>query len=218
MSKIQNLSGPRVELASDVEVKNLMIICHGYGSNGYDLITLVPHMEPSLPNTPFLVPNAPHTCAGAPMGYEWFPLSSLSMKERLDGTLQAAPILDQFIDQELERYGLEDKDLILAGFSQGTMMALHVGLRRKNTIKGILGFSGSMTLPENWENGVTSRPPVQLIHGDRDQVLPLEHMQNAEKALKSIDIDVRTHVSKGIEHSIGPCGLNQALGFLEEIA
>jgi phospholipase/carboxylesterase len=215
---LKNLSGPRVDLPAGETVKSLMIICHGYGSNGYDLISLVPHMQPSFEGAAFAAPNAPEICQGAPGGYQWFALSSLSKKERLDGTLRAAPILDQFIDQELERYGLEDKDLLLAGFSQGTMMALHVGLRRPNTIKGILGFSGSMSLPDGWENDITSRPPIQLIHGDRDQVLPLEHMTNAEKALKGAGLDVRCHISKGIEHSIGPCGLNQALGFLEEVS
>ncbi len=213
-----NLSGPRVELPVGQQVKSLMIICHGYGSNGYDLISLVPHMQPSFAGGVFSAPNAPEACMGAPGGYQWFPLQQLSVKERLDGTLKAAPILDQFIDQELERYSLQDKDLILAGFSQGTMMALHAGLRRKNTIKGILGFSGSMSLPENWQNEITSKPPIQLIHGDRDQVLPLSHMKDAEKALLSAGLDVKCHISKGIEHSIGPCGLNQALGFLEKIS
>src|SRR6056300_1759707 len=135
MSELPQLNGPRIE-PENGKPEKLVILCHGFGSNGDDLIGLVPHLKRALPNAVYVSPNAPEICYGAPNGYQWFPLSTLSKEERLVGTLKAAPTLDHFIDQELERYGFEDKDLILVGFSQGTMMSLHVGLRRKSDIGG----------------------------------------------------------------------------------
>ncbi|WP_417317495.1 alpha/beta hydrolase [Emcibacter sp.] len=217
MSTVTTLSGPRVEPPAGEKIEKLVILSHGYGSNGYDLIGLVPHLQRVMPNTVFISPNAPEACPGAPMGYQWFSLSSLSREERLEGTLKAAPVLHNFIDQELDRYGLEEKDLVLSGFSQGTMMSLHVGLRRKNPIAGILGFSGAMTLPDNWQQEVTSRPPVMLIHGDQDDVLPLQMMHDAKEALQSAGVEVTTHVSPGITHSIGADGLQKALEFLQKM-
>ncbi|MDA0708321.1 MAG: phospholipase, partial [Proteobacteria bacterium] len=130
MSEIPQLSGPSLEPDKGVRPEKLIILCHGYGSNGDDLFGLVPLLKQALPNAVYISPNAPEPCYGAPMGFQWFSLSTLSVEERMTGTLKAAPILDHFIDQELEKYGLKNKDLILIGFSQGTMMALHVGLRR----------------------------------------------------------------------------------------
>ncbi|WP_138379651.1 alpha/beta hydrolase [Luteithermobacter gelatinilyticus] len=218
MSNLPNLSGPRVEPPQDIKPEKLVILSHGYGSNGYDLISLVPHLQRVLPRAVFLSPNAPEPCPGAPMGYQWFPLSTLSHEERLNGTLKAAPVLHQFIDQELARYGLEDQDLILVGFSQGTMMSLHVGLRRKTTICGILGFSGAMTLSEGWQEEITSKPPVLLVHGAQDDVVPVQMMYNAKEALESVGVRVDSHVSQGIAHSIGPDGLQKAMEFLRGIA
>ncbi|MEZ5757958.1 MAG: dienelactone hydrolase family protein [Emcibacteraceae bacterium] len=216
MSELPVLNGPRVEPENGNPDK-LVILCHGYGSNGDDLIGLVPHLRHAMPNAVYISPNAPELCYGAPNGYQWFALSTLSREERLVGTLKATPILDHFIDQELKRYGLENKDLVLIGFSQGTMMALHVGLRRKSDIAGIIGFSGAMTLPENWKNEITSKPPVVLIHGDMDNVVPVEMMHQAFIALKDVGINVESHVSPGIMHSIGPDGLQKALEFLAKL-
>lgn len=216
MSELPQLNGPRVEPESGHPEK-LVILCHGFGSNGEDLIGLVPHLRHALPNAVYVSPNAPEVCYGAPNGYQWFPLSTLSKEERLVGTLNAAPTLDQFIDQELEKYGLEDKDLILIGFSQGTMMSLHVGLRRKNDISGIIGFSGAMTLPENWKDDITSKPPILLVHGDMDNVVPVQMMHEAFSALKEIEIDVDHHVSNGVMHNIGPDGLQKAMDFLAKL-
>ncbi|MBT5072675.1 MAG: alpha/beta hydrolase [Kordiimonadaceae bacterium] len=216
MSELPELNGPRIEPEGGKPEK-LVILCHGYGSNGDDLIGLVPHLQRAMPNAAYVSPNAPDLCFGAPNGYQWFPLSTLSREERLGGTLMAAPTLDHFIDQELERYGLENKDLILVGFSQGTMMTLHVGLRRSSDIGGIIGFSGAMTLPDNWKDEITSRPPVVLIHGDIDNVVPVQMMHEAFIALQDIGLDVDNHVSPGITHSIGPDGLQKAMEFLAKI-
>lgn len=217
MSQITELSGPRVEPPVGRTPKQLVILCHGYGSNGFDLIGLVPHLQQVLPDAVYVSPNAPEKCVGAPNGYQWFALSTLSQEERLSGTLRAAPTLDHFIDQELDRYGFDEKDLLLVGFSQGTMMSLHVGLRRAKVAAGILGFSGAMTRGENWAEEVTAKPPVMLIHGDQDNVLPLAHMEEAREALGTIGIDVKSHVSQGVAHSIGPDGMQEALRFMGDI-
>lgn len=216
MSELPQLNGPRIEPEGGKPQK-LVILCHGYGSNGDDLMGLVPHLKQAMPNAVYVSPNAPEICIGAPNGYQWFALSTLSQEERLVGTLKAAPTLDHFIDQELEKYGLTNKDLVLIGFSQGTMMALHVGLRRTSDIAGIVGFSGAMTLGENWKDEVTSKPPVVLIHGDMDNVVPVQLMHNAFIALQEVDIDADNHVSPGIMHNIGPDGLQKALGFLSKL-
>ncbi|MDG1728107.1 MAG: alpha/beta fold hydrolase [Emcibacteraceae bacterium] len=216
MNELPQLNGPRIEPEGGKPEK-LVILCHGYGSNGDDLIGLVPHLKRAMPNAVYVSPNAPEICYGAPNGYQWFPLTTLSREERLTGTLKAAPTLDHFIDQELEKYDLEEKDLVLVGFSQGTMMSLHVGLRRKSNIGGIVGFSGAMTLPDNWEDEITSKPPVVLIHGDMDNVVPVGLMKEAFIALQGIDVPVDNHISPGVMHSIGPDGLQKALEFLGKL-
>lgn len=216
MSELPILDGPRIE-PEDGNVEKLVILCHGYGSNGDDLIGLVPHLKPYVKNAVFVSPNAPERVMGLPNGYQWFPLTNLSREERLTGTISAAPILQNFIDQEIERYGLEDKDVVLIGFSQGTMMCLHVALRRKHAIAGVVGFSGAMTLPENWKDEVTSKPPIILIHGERDDVVPVELMHQAFIALKEIGVDVDNHVSPAVTHSIGPDGLHKAIEFLVKL-
>ncbi len=216
MSDLPKLDGPRIE-PEDGKVEKLVILCHGYGSNGDDLIGLVPHIKPFLKNTAFVSPNAPDPLRGLANGYQWFPLQTLSREERLVGTIAAAPTLHNFIDQELERYGLEDKDLVLIGFSQGTMMSLHVGLRRPSAIAGIVGFSGAMALSENWKDEITSKPPVVLIHGESDNVVPVELMHQAFIALQEIDVDVDNHVTPGLMHSISPDGLHKAVEFLSKL-
>ena len=216
MSELPQLNGPRVE-PDGGKLEKLVVLCHGFGSNGDDLIGLVPHLKRALPNAVYVSPNAPEVCFGAPNGHQWFPLSTLSKEERLMGILNAAPTLDHFIDQELEKYNFEEKDLILVGFSQGTMMSLHVGLRRKTAIGGIIGFSGAMTLPENWKDDITSKPAVLLVHGDMDNVVPVTMMHEAYKALEEVDVNVDKHVSPGVMHNIGPDGLQKALEFLAQL-
>jgi len=217
MSELPELNGPRVEPENGTQPDKIVILCHGFGSNGDDLIGLVPHLQQALPNAVYVSPNAPEPCYGAPNGYQWFALSTLSKEERLGGTLKAAPVLDHFIDTELNRYGLSNKDLVLVGFSQGTMMSLHVGLRRSSDIAAIIGFSGAMTLPDNWQGDITSRPPIVLIHGEMDNVLPVQHMYEAYQNLEDAGLNVDQHVSPGITHSIGSDGLQKALDFLAKV-
>ncbi len=212
-----SLSGPRQAPKSGGTPKSLIILCHGYGSNGNDLIGLAPHLAPALPDTEFVAPNAPQAVPGMNGAYQWFGISNLDPKVIAQGARSAGPILDEFIDQELERTGLSADRLALVGFSQGTMLSLHVGLRRKQQIAGILGYSGALAIPEALHDEIQSKPPVQLIHGDADDVLPVSFMVNALEELRAEGVDVRWHISHRVPHSIGQDGLAIGGHFLQEV-
>jgi len=217
VTDIPALSGPEVAPQDGQAPDSLVILCHGYGSNGDDLIGLVPHLQPQLPRTQFLSPHAPQPCPGAPGGYQWFPLTTISREERDAGTRTAAPVLDAYIDASLERFGLPAARLALIGFSQGTMMSLHVGLRRREQLAGILGFSGSLSLPGSLIGEIALRPPVMLVHGANDEVVPVWLMFEAYGALEAANVPVERHVSQNTAHSIAADGLNAGLGFLRRI-
>jgi phospholipase/carboxylesterase len=196
--------------------KSLVILLHGYGSNGDDLISLAPHWRGVLPATVFVAPNAPEPCPGAPGGFQWWALTSADRGARASGVARAAPVLDAFIDAELARYGLTEAQLALVGFSQGTMMALHVGPRRPRTLAGIVGYSGMLA-----EAGVAgpaiTRPPILLIHGDADPMIPLAAFYQAEAALVRDGFAVESHVSPGLGHSIDLAGLQLGGQFLANV-
>jgi phospholipase/carboxylesterase len=214
MSTLPRLDGPVVQPAAGGAPQSLVILLHGYGSNGDDLIGLAPYWQAALPHTLFISPNAPQPCAGSAGGYQWWPLTSLSPEARAAGVRISAPILDAFIDEQLEKYALTEAQLVLAGFSQGTMMALHVGPRRERQIAGILGFSGMLADPEALAAEVRTKPPVLLLHGDADAVLPVAALSHAETALKALGFTVSTHVSRGMGHSIDQAGLRLGQDFL----
>ncbi len=212
-----SLDGPRFAPKSGGAPQSLVILCHGYGSNGADLISLAPHWAPMLPDTAFVAPNAPQAVPGLPGGYQWFGISQLDPKVMAAGVRAAAPVLDAFIDEELARTGLTADRLALVGFSQGTMLALHVGVRREQQLAGILGYSGALAAPETLLQETRSKPPVQLIHGDADDVLPVAFSVMAMEALRTAGVPVRWHISHGIAHSIGQDGLAIGGRFLHEV-
>lgn len=207
------IDGPRVLPASGGQPRGLVVLAHGYGSNGYDLISLVPFWRDALPDAVFVAPNAPEACPGAPGGRQWWALQSLSLEERSAGARRSAPSLDGFLDAELARYGLADDRVALVGFSQGTMMALHVAAARQTQIAGVVGFSG-MVADEALIRAPQSRPPVLLIHGDQDTVLPISAFHTATQLLQSSGFDLTTHVCKGLGHSIDGDGIRLARDFL----
>lgn len=203
------LTGPSVPAASGT-ARQLVILCHGYGSDGNDLIALAPHWQQLMPDAAFIAPNAPERCDGNPMGYQWFPITRLDPTEIALGVSRAAPVLEQFIEEQLQLRGLDEAQLALVGFSQGTMMALHAGLRRSVAPAGILGYSGALAVPERLEGEITCRPPVMMIHGDADDMLPVTRMHQAVQALGTAEVPVQWHVSAGLGHGIDETGL--ALG------
>lgn len=206
------LTGPSVPAASG-RTEQLVILAHGYGADGNDLISLAPYWQRLLPNASFVAPNAPERC-DVGFGYQWFPISRLDPAEILRGILAAAPVFDRFIDEELARHGLDETKLALVGFSQGTMMSLHVGLRRKRAPAAIVGYSGALAGAERLADEIACRPPVLLVHGDMDDMLPVSRMHHAAEALGAAGLSVRWHVSRGLGHGIDPEGLELGGQFL----
>jgi phospholipase/carboxylesterase len=211
---MMELSGPSQPPAGGGKPKQLVVLLHGYGSNGDDLIGLAPFFAQALPEAEFLSPNAPFPCELSPLGFQWFGLEDRTPEMMLGGTRLAAEILDRFLDAELAKRELGDRDLALVGFSQGTMMSLHAGPRRPNRIGGILGFSGSLIAPQLLAGEIRSRPPVFLVHGTADQVVPFGALAQAEQALRDAGISVETESRPGLVHSIDQVGAQKGALFL----
>ncbi len=209
------LDGPRMPPRSGKPSK-LVIFCHGYGSNGDDLIALAPVLGSLLPDAVFVAPNAPEPMPGYQGGYQWFPLSRLDPHVTAAGVRQAAPLLDRFIDAELQRYGLPASACALVGFSQGTMMSLHVGVRRPEPLGAVLGFSGHLSAPEALPAEAKSRPPICLVHGDRDDVIPVGALFMAANALASAGLGSIWKVSRGSGHTIAEDGFKLGGRFLSD--
>jgi phospholipase/carboxylesterase len=209
------LNGPRLAPFSRGAPKQLVILAHGYGSNGDDLIGLAAMWHRALPDAAFAAPNAPFPCMGA--GFQWWGLSSLSPADMLAGVEMAAPIFNAFIDEELARYGLTDNNLLLVGFSQGTMLSLHVAPRRSRLVAGVIGFSGMLVAPGRLGPELQSRPPVLLIHGETDDVLPVRAMTDARSLLQGLEFEVESHVSPGLAHSIDQTGIELAAAFAQRV-
>ncbi len=208
------LDGPRMPPKRGGKPDALVILLHGYGSNGADLISLAPYWADALPGAVFVSPNAIEAVPQAPGGFQWFPISNLDPHLMESGARLAAQSVDRFIDRELEKYALAPSQLALVGFSQGTMMALHVGLRRSQQIAGIVGFSGVLVGARSLKEEMRTKPPVLLIHGDRDPTIPIPAMFDSADALAEAGHGAQWHVSYGVPHSIGPDGLELGGAFL----
>ncbi len=211
------IDGPRVPPASAQAAQSLVILLHGYGSNGDDLIGLVPYWRDALPHSAFVSPTAPEPCPGAPGGFQWWGLTSMSPSARAEGAAGAAPVLDAFIDAELARHGLSEAQLALVGFSQGTMMALQVGPRRPRTLAGIVGYSGMLADEASLTDPAVNHPPILLVHGDADPMIPVAAMRQAEAALVRNGFSVQSHVSPGLGHSVDMPGLQLGGRFLAQV-
>src|SRR5882724_12255618 len=201
-----SLDGPRVAPKSG-PARQLIVFVHGYGADGNDLIEIGRAWQHFLPAAAFVSPHAPRPCGQAPMGREWFPLTFRNPDERWAGVNAAAPVLEAFLDAELARHQLAPSALALVGFSQGTMMALHVGLRRAVAPAAIVGYSGMLVTPpagdvEAMASEITARPPVLLIHGDQDDLIPVQALLQGAQDLASLGVPVEWHVSAGIGHGI----------------
>jgi len=199
--------------------KNVVVFLHGYGADGADLLGLADPLAQHMPDTVFLAPNAPENCTGNPMGFQWFPIPWIdgsSQESALEGLERAADDLNIYLDSVLEEESITPSNLMIIGFSQGTMMALHVLPRRAEEVSGIIGFSGRLMAPERLAAEVVSRPPVLLIHGDQDDVVPPQSMNEAGEALGEAGFDVYAHIMKGTGHGIAPDGLGVALTFMKQ--
>jgi phospholipase/carboxylesterase len=213
------LDGPRIEPRSGAAARQLVVFLHGYGADGNDLIEIGRAWQPWMPQAAFVSPHAPNPCGQAPTGREWFPLTFRDLNERWTGCNAAAPVLDRFLDAELARRNLPPSALALVGFSQGTMMALHVGLRRATAPLAIVGYSGMLVTPPDGDAQalaaeVRSRPPVLMVHGDRDDLIPPQALFLASSGLAALGVPVEWHLSAGIGHGIDQEGLRHGGEFL----
>ncbi len=214
MQKITN--GASLQPRSGAAPTHIVLLLHGFGSSGSDMIALAPQWQDALPGALFLAPHAPQRCAMMAAGYQWWGLSGFSPAALAAGAAAAAPALDAFIDRKLDQYGLGEDKLAIVGFSQGTMMALHVGLRRPRAVAGIVGYSGMLTATGDIAPGLP-RPPVLLIHGSADPVVPVMALPRAESELKRLGVNVTTHISPGLAHSVDPVGLRLGREFIAQV-
>jgi phospholipase/carboxylesterase len=215
MANFMELDGPRWGPASGGDATQLVILLHGLGANGEDLIGLAPHWAEILPDVAFVSPNAPFPCDMAPMGYQWFSAQDRSAEGRLAAAKAVAPTLNAFIDDEMAKAGVGAESTALVGFSQGTMMSLYVAPRRETTLAAVVGFSGRLLAPELLAAEATSKPPIMLIHGEMDEMVPFDSMAEAEEGLSAVDFSVQTVACPGLGHGIDPSGLQNGGNFLK---
>lgn len=204
------------ERRGPAQADSVVVFLHGYGADGADLLGLADPLAPYLPKTAFYSPDAPERCRNNPMGYQWFPIPWLDGSTEDEARASMAHAIDDlngFLDSVLAREGLGADRMVVVGFSQGTMMALHVLPRRDQSVAGIVGFSGRLLAPELLAEA-TQHPPVLLLHGDQDQMVPFADMSLAERALRAAGFEVSTHTMRGTGHGISPDGLGMALSFI----
>ena len=230
MATIDALKGPTLMPAGGKAPTSVVVMLHGYGSNGDDLIGLAPFFARTLPDTAFYSPNAPQVIEGGFFGgYQWFSLGGYdpevinrdpkrvadTFSAMRPGVLPAAEVLNTYIDELLAFHGLEAGRLALLGFSQGTMMALHVGPRRTQQLGAVLGYSGALTGSAFLAGEIKSKPPVALVHGDADPVVPFLAMAEAEKALTGAGVKCETLRIRGLQHGIDGEGAQFGANFLK---
>lgn len=209
--------------ASGGTPKQVIVLLHGVGSNGQDLISLAPYWANDVPDAIFVSPDAPFVCdmvpPGYPNSYQWFSLQSRDPVDMLKGVEDTAPIVETFLDSLLEKYGVEADKLALVGFSQGTMTSLYVGPRYSKKIAGILGYSGALIGAEGFTEDPDEyqRPPVRLIHGEADDVVPVQAYEMARVQLEEAGFDVSGHTTPGLPHSIDEAGIQSGGEFLKSI-
>jgi phospholipase/carboxylesterase len=210
------LSGPSASPAAGGPPRQLVVLLHGVGADGNDLINLSQPLSGALPHARFIAPNAPEPCDMAPMGYQWFSLQDRTPDVMMKGVRHTAPMVDAFIDAELAKDGLADQQLALIGFSQGTMMSLHVAPRRAKAMAGLLCFAGALLSGELLKEEAKSKPPVMLIHGEEDTVVPVQAMHAAAASLQTINISVQWMARPGLPHGIDPEGVAAGAAFLAQ--
>lgn len=215
---MRNLQSARRGVAKG-QATSVVIFVHGYGADGADLLGLSEPLAPHLPNTAFYSPDAPEPCSGNPFGRQWFPIPWLdgsSEEAARSGQIAAAEDLNGFIDKVLQEENLSSSAVALVGFSQGAMMSLHVAPRRAEAIAGVVAISGRLLQPNALATEAVVKPPVLLIHGDQDDVVPFQDMTLAGNALVGAGFETYGHVMQGTGHGIAPDGLGVALQFLKE--
>ncbi len=206
-----------VRRAGATSAKSLVVLLHGYGADAADLIGLADPL--AVPGAAFAAPDAPWPCAVNPGGRQWFSIPEMDgsgQREAERGFAEAVEALQAFLNAEMERHGVGMERVVLGGFSQGCMMALHLGVRQPIAPAGILGFSGRLLEPGRLPGEIQCRPPVMLTHGEEDPMIPVGYLYEAAGALAEVQVSVRWHVSPGVGHGIDPGAMEVARGALRE--
>ncbi len=200
--------------------RSIVVFLHGYGANGADLLGLADPLGEHLPDTLFVAPDAPETIPGMPGAFQWFPIPWIdgsSEEESMRGMVSAVDDLNAFLDALMVDEDVLPEQVVLFGFSQGTMMSLHVAPRREDAVAGVVAFSGRLLDPEALPEQVVSRMPVLLVHGDSDDVVPPQSLPEAAEGLQAAGFEeVYAHVMKGTAHGIAQDGLSVALAFIRD--
>ncbi len=210
-----DLNGPSQPPLAGGKAKRLVVLLHGYGADGNDLIGLAPQWAGQLADAEFLSPHAPFPCEIGGFGRQWFGFENRTPEAILAGVRAAAAILDAFLDEALAARRLAERDLALVGFSQGAMMSLFVALRRASAAAGVVGYSGRLIGEELLAGEIRSRPPVLLVHGDADPTVPFAELGRAERALKAAGVPVTTEARPRLAHGIDERGLVLGGQFLQ---
>jgi len=207
------------QAAASGNATSMVVFLHGYGADGDDLMGLAKPLAEYLPDTVFLAPDGPEKCAGNQAGRQWFSvpwIDNSSEEDAVSGMHRAVDDLNAFLDKAAQQEGVSLENTILFGFSQGTMMALQLAPRRNEVLAAVVGFSGSLMLPDDLRDQLVTRPPVMLLHGDQDEVVPPEALNKAEFALDTLGFEVYAFVMENAAHGIASDGLSVATGFMRE--
>ena len=211
-----NYSLNAILLKSGSQIKNAVILCHGYGGDGKDISVIANYWKNFLPNTLFLCPDAPEVCKVNPAGFQWFDLMDQSEDEILSKSLVAENKLNKLIDEVKEKNQLKTEEISLVGFSQGCMISLQTALKRKDSIKCLIGYSGKILNLTHLSKNILSRPEIYLMHGDKDQVVPISHLLEAKEFFLNEKYEINTKIFKNCEHRIPTEGLSTGLEFLKK--
>ena len=205
-----------LEPLSKAKPKNAVILCHGYGGDGKDISILASYWKTHLPETIFICPDAPEKCAASPSGFQWFDLLDQTPEQILSKSLVAEMKLNKLIDDVKEKYNLSANQIIIGGFSQGCMISLQTGIKRKDKINSIIGYSGKIIDTEHLSKNIISRPNVILMHGDIDQVVTIDGLLEAKDFFAKNDYEIETKIFKNCEHRIPTEGSSLGLQFIKK--
>ena len=211
-----NLDVTSIYPLSKNKPRQAIVLCHGYGGDGKDISILAINWQRFLPDAIFLCPNAPEVCVVNPQGYQWFDLTSEKEEIILEKSLIAEKKLNTFLDQVFDNFQLEPTNLALVGFSQGCMMSIQVGLKRKKEINCLIGYSGKVINQKHLSDNINSKPKIFLMHGENDTIVPATHLLEAKEYLKNHGINAKIKMFKNCEHKIPIEGSSLGLGFLKK--
>ena len=197
-----------------VEIKNAIILLHGYGGDGKDISMLSLNWKRHMPNTVFICPNGHEACAINPSGYQWFDLTKEDSDYILEQSIKAEEVLKKFINEIKQEFNLSNNQICLSGFSQGCMMSLNVGLTLEEKFSCIVGFSGKIINQNDLKNRIKNKTETLLIHGEADQIVPSTHLLEAKDFLIRNNVKVDTLLIKNCDHHIPIEASSTALNFI----